>query len=161
RGFRRPHHRKGVGVAAVSALDPRLNAYRDDLADARLQGKVEAVRFTEGSPARVGAAVADMRGAPRPDSGVNSQLVRGQDVRVFDKTACGASLPAPIGDLACYVGPGALGPPAARQPHIVAAPRGVRYPALYLRLSVSGRLSMGSLFAAPAHAETRGTRYAL
>ena len=34
-------------------LDPRLNAYRDDLADARLRGTVTARRYAEGRPARV------------------------------------------------------------------------------------------------------------
>ena len=36
----------------TTELDVRLHAYREDLADAALEGQVEAERFTEGQPAR-------------------------------------------------------------------------------------------------------------
>ena len=42
-------------------LDRRLNAYRTDLAEKRLEGRVEALRFVEGKPARVIASATAMR----------------------------------------------------------------------------------------------------
>ena len=36
-------------IAAMAALDPRLHAFRPDLADVRLKGTVEAARFVEGA----------------------------------------------------------------------------------------------------------------
>ena len=39
-------------------LDPRLNAYRPDLADAALEGRVAAARFVTGRPGQVARGVA-------------------------------------------------------------------------------------------------------
>ena len=69
----------------MTPLDPRLAAFRPDLADARLKGKVEAARYVEGRPARVAVPVADLRSAPRQDAGVDTQLLFGDEVRVFDE----------------------------------------------------------------------------
>ena len=44
----------------MEKLDPRLNAYRHDLADERLHGKVDAKRFVKGDPARIGVPVASV-----------------------------------------------------------------------------------------------------
>ena len=53
----------------MSDLDRRLNAYRADLADARLEGRVDARRFTGGEPAEIAAAVASLHPAfELPDS---------------------------------------------------------------------------------------------
>src|SRR6187551_2149963 len=70
----------------MSARDARLHAFRSDLADARLKGEVAADRFVAGRSARITAPVADMRKAPRPDAGVNTQLLFGDDVLVFEVT---------------------------------------------------------------------------
>ena len=53
----------------MTARDPRLHAYRPDLADERLRGEVDAARFVSGRPARIAVAVADIRKAPRPTAG--------------------------------------------------------------------------------------------
>ncbi len=42
----------------MSDLDPRLNAYRPDLADVSLEGRVAAARFTAGRPAQLRCGVA-------------------------------------------------------------------------------------------------------
>ena len=70
-------------VADLTARDARLHAFRSDLADARLKGEVVADHFVAGRPARIAASVADVRKAPRPDAGVNTQLLLGDDVLVF------------------------------------------------------------------------------
>jgi Bacterial dipeptidyl-peptidase Sh3 domain/NlpC/P60 family len=66
-------------------LDPRLHAYRADLADARLRGRVEAHHFTEGRPARVTAGLIPVRRAPRPDAPVDTFFHYGETLRVFDE----------------------------------------------------------------------------
>ncbi|TGT36396.1 peptidase P60, partial [Mesorhizobium sp. M8A.F.Ca.ET.167.01.1.1] len=68
----------------MTARDARLHAFRSDLADARLKGEVAADRFVAGRPARITSAVADLRKAPRPDAGVNTQALFGDDVLVFE-----------------------------------------------------------------------------
>jgi cell wall-associated NlpC family hydrolase len=66
-------------------LDPRLHAYRADLADARLRGQVEAPRFSEGQPARVAVGLVPLRHGPQPDAAIDTFLHFGEAVRVFDE----------------------------------------------------------------------------
>lgn len=65
-------------------LDPRLHAYRPDLADARLEGKVSAARYVEGRSHTVVAALVDVHGAPRPDASQTTQALMGEAAVVFD-----------------------------------------------------------------------------
>jgi cell wall-associated NlpC family hydrolase len=67
--------------------DPRLNAFRDDLADARLRGKVAAPRYAEGQPARVTAGLAPVLHAPQPAAAINTFYHYGEAVDVFDEAA--------------------------------------------------------------------------
>ena len=67
------------------ALDPRLNAYREDLADARLRGRVAARRFVEGRPARVIAGRIPVRRAPAAEAPLDTYYHYGEPVLVFEK----------------------------------------------------------------------------
>ena len=44
----------------MSTLDKRLNAYRPDLAEVSLRGRIEAERFVEGRPMQVGRTIASL-----------------------------------------------------------------------------------------------------
>lgn len=66
------------------SLDPRLNAYRPDLADARLAGKISAARYAEGRLHTVTAGLIDVRSAPRSDANQTTQALMGEAVAVFD-----------------------------------------------------------------------------
>lgn len=145
----------------MSELDRRLHIYRDDLADTRLRGRVEAAAFAEGRPAEVRAAVLDMHAAPRADSGVNSQLVRGQKVAVYDEREGWAWAQAVEDGYTGYVSAAGLGAPGAAATHVVSAPRSFLYPGPDMKFPILDRLSMGALLAVSGEAETRGTRYAL
>lgn len=68
------------------ALDPRLHAFRDDLAAAGLEGQVDAPRFVEGRPAHVTGPVAALRRHPHPDAPRDTELLYGEWVTVFDET---------------------------------------------------------------------------
>ena len=68
----------------ASPPDPRRNAFRSDLADIRLKGRVEAERFVEGRPARVRDCLTPLMRAPRPDAPVDTQLLLGEPVLVFE-----------------------------------------------------------------------------
>jgi hypothetical protein len=50
------------------ALDPRLNAYRADLAAAELRGKVDAPRFAEGTLHRILESNVPVRAEGHPDA---------------------------------------------------------------------------------------------
>lgn len=145
----------------MTAYDKRLHAYRPDLADARLKGQITADRFVAGSPARIVAAVADMLREPRPDAGLNTQLLRGDDVTVFEEAEGWAWVQAGRDGYVGYVSGGFLGPRADESTHVVSAPRSFLYPGPDLRFPRLGELSLGSSVTVKDFAETRGTRYAL
>jgi cell wall-associated NlpC family hydrolase len=65
-------------------LDPRLHAYREDLADAALQGRVKAARFVEGQPYRVTADIAPVHPKPLGTGDLDTQALYGETVQVFD-----------------------------------------------------------------------------
>lgn len=145
----------------MTARDARLHAFRSDLADARLKGEVSADRFVTGRPARITASVADIRKAPRGDAGVNTQVLFGDDVLVFEEAEGWAWVQAERDGYVGYVGGTMLGAREHAPTHIVAAPRTFLYPGPDLRFPISGQLSMGSTVTVTGAAETRGTHYAL
>ena len=65
-------------------LDRRIHAYRPDLADIRLRGKVAAEHFTKGKPSRVSVAVAGLHRSPSSEAPLDTQAVRGEPVTVFE-----------------------------------------------------------------------------
>lgn len=148
-------------ITDLTARDARLHAFRSDLADARLKGEVSADRFVTGRPARITASVADVRKAPRPDAGVNTQVLFGDDVLVFDEAEGWAWVQAERDGYVGYVGATMLGAREHAPTHIVSAPRTFLYPGADLRFPISGQLSMGSTVTVTSAAETRGTHYAL
>jgi cell wall-associated NlpC family hydrolase len=145
----------------LTAYDKRLHAFRPDLADARLKGQITADRFVAGKQARIVAPVAEMLDEPRPDAGLNTQLLRGDDVTVFEEAEGWAWVQAGRDGYVGYVSGGFLGPRAGEPTHIVSAPRSFLYPGPDLRFPRLGELSLGSLVTVKDFAETRGTRYAL
>lgn len=145
----------------MTTRDSRLHAFRPDLADARLQGEVKAERFVAGRPSRISASVADVRKAPRPDAGVNTQLLYGDDVLVFEETEGFAWIQAERDGYVGYVSAGDLGARGLEPTHVVTALRTFVYPGPDMKLPRGAALSLGSQVAITGYAETRGTRYAL
>ena len=77
----------GAGKQARSAAepDPRLYAYRPDLADARLRGLVPASRYTEGKEARIVAGSAKLRRTPSAAGELDNFCHYGETLLVFDE----------------------------------------------------------------------------
>ena len=145
----------------MTALDRRLNAFRPDLADERLRGRVEARRFAAGRPAVVAVPVADMKSAPAPEAGLDSQLLRGDAVAVFDEKDGWAWVQSARDAYVGYVRDDALAAPLAAPTHVVAVPRSFVYARDDLKSPRLEALSMGSGVAVSGDVENRGTRYAL
>lgn len=145
----------------MTARDARLHAFRSDLADARLKGQVAADRFVAGRPARITAAVADLRKAPRPDAGINTQALFGEDVLVFEVAEGWAWVQAERDGYVGYAADNVLGAREHAPTHIVSVPRTFLYPGPDLRFPIGGQLSIGSAVTVTGSAETRGTHYAL
>ena len=67
-------------------LDPRTTAARPDLAAAHLKGKVQAARFVEGTLRQVIAPSAPVRRAPSPDALLDTEMLHGEQVAVYETT---------------------------------------------------------------------------
>ena len=68
----------------MAALDPRLHAYRPDLAAAELRGKVEAAHFVEPVLHQVVHGQAPLRREPRHDATLDTEAFFGERVKVFE-----------------------------------------------------------------------------
>lgn len=143
----------------MTTLDRRLYAYRPDLADARLKGQVEAHAFSEGKLYRVTDAVIDIRRHPAPDSGIESQALYGETVRVFDDLEGFGWGQLESDGYVGHVPMNALMPGTQATTHVVSAPRTFLYPGPDMKFPVSKALSIGSRLTVVGEAETRGTKY--
>ncbi len=141
-------------------LDRRLNIFRPDLADEKLQGVVQAERFVSGTPAQVMVPVTGLRPVPDLEAGIDTELLFGETVRVFDRADGWAWVQADADGYAGYLPETAIAALAAPT-HRVVAPRTFLYPSAELRKPAVAALSMGSLIRIVGEAETRGTRYLL
>lgn len=146
----------------MNGLEPRLHAYRPEIADAKLKGKVDAKRFVEAISRRVVAASAPLKGAPQPDASLESEVLRGEVFNVFEETTEGWSW----GQLETdghvgYVPTEALGSLEPAPSHRVTALRTFVYPGPDKKLPALSSLSIGSRLALAGETEIRGARYFL
>ncbi len=142
-------------------LDPRLNAYREDLADARLRGQVVAAGYVEGRAARVVAGCAPVRRRPSPSAELDTFYHYGEEVRVFDEAGgyawCQSLFDGYVGYVeARHV---VLGTPPVPT-HFVATLGSYAYAAPDLRSATADFLPRHSaIVVAEAGLVTRGTEY--
>lgn len=141
-------------------LDRRLHAFRPDLADIALKGQVDAERFVLPEPAMVTAPVVALRPKPDLSAGIDTELLIGEDVRVFERSQGWAWVQAVDDGYVGYLPEDGLGPVVAAT-HIVTVPRTFVYSGADLRFPTRLALSMGSRLTISGEAETRGTRYLL
>lgn len=71
--------------SSIEPLDRRVNAYRSNLAASHLREVVEAPRYIEGQLARVTAASAPLHRGPDYDMPVDTHIIFGDDVTVYDE----------------------------------------------------------------------------
>lgn len=126
------------------SLDKRLHAYRDDLAESALEGKVNAPRFTDGAPGRITAPVAPLRRFPRPGAPLDTELLFGEDVTVLDRADGWAWIKSHRDDYVGYVPSGAIGPAGPAPTHRMAALRGFVFPRPDLKTPPTMTLHLGS-----------------
>ncbi|MFN4208552.1 MAG: C40 family peptidase [Agrobacterium albertimagni] len=140
--------------------DRRLNAFRPDLADIALKGQVEAERFVTPEPAMVTRPVVALRPKPDLKVGIDTELLMGEEVHVFERNRGWAWVQAVDDGYVGYLPEETLGPVAATT-HVVTVPRTFVYSGPDLRFPTRMALSMGSRLTISGEAETRGTRYLL
>ncbi|HVC50805.1 MAG TPA: C40 family peptidase [Stellaceae bacterium] len=146
----------------MPALDPRLHAYRDDLADSALRGRVAAARYVDGRPARVVSGHAAMRRSPEPTAPVDTFCLYGEPVRVFDDDAGWAWCQAEYDLYVGYLETGHLATGDARAPTHHVMPLGAyRYAIPDLRTTPLDLLPRhAAVIVAETGLVTRGTEYA-
>jgi cell wall-associated NlpC family hydrolase len=146
----------------MNALDARMNAYRPDLADIALKGKVEAERFVAGSPHRVSAPQAPVRAGPSPDATMLTEALAGEAVAVFETTPEGWAWVQLLRDR--YVGwmpVEALSEAAPAPTHKVSALRTLVFSAPDIKSPLLEGLPFGAEVTVTGEAEDRNARYAL
>lgn len=145
----------------MTELDPRTNAFRPDLADVRLKGRVQADRFVAGRPHRVIAPAAPLRRATAADAPLDTELLKGEMFTVFETTPEGLAW----GQLETdgyvgYVPAAAISATLSPTPtHRVSALRAFVFPAPDMRTPPLFALSFGAEVAIDGATETRGIRY--
>jgi len=145
----------------LDSLDRRIAAFRPELADTRLKGEVKAERFVLGEPGHVVEPVIDLRPAPNPDSGIDHQLLLGEQITIFDRAAGWAWVQSQTSRYVGWVPEPAIATGTFTATHRIAARRTFIYPEPDLKLPVARSLSIGSHIAASGEAEARGQRYLL
>ncbi len=126
----------------MTDLDPRLNAYRPDLADAALEGRVAAARFTAGRAARVARGVAALRRHPDAEAPLDTQLLSDEAVTVFDEADGWAWVQNRTDGYVGYVESAALGANTVTPTHSVQALRSFLFPGPDLKLPPLDALTM-------------------
>ena len=128
----------------MTKLDPLLNAFRDDLADLRLKDAVAAPRYAEGRPAGVRRGLADLRRAPSRTAPLDTQLLYGEAVRVFDDKDGWAWVQSGTDGYVGYVESAALGAPPPAPTHRLRALRSYLFPEPDLKMPPLDCLSIAS-----------------
>ncbi|MBI0000548.1 C40 family peptidase [Bartonella sp. W8122] len=144
----------------MDKLDPRLHAYRPDLADEALRGQVEASRFVRGSLKRIVAPVAALYKIPDTLSERQSECLFGEDIKVFEEKNGFCWVQAQQDGYVGYIEQSKIGSIGNHPTHRVNVPRTFQYRDADLRSPMISPLSMGSRISVVGEAETRGTRYA-
>jgi cell wall-associated NlpC family hydrolase len=148
--------------ADLKPLDPRLHAYRPDLADAALKGRVEATRFVSGKAMRVATPLAPVRREPSHSAPLDTEALRGEQVIVFETNPNGWTW----GQLASdrYVGwipSDALTQPGLEPTHKVSATRTFVFPRPNIKAPPLSALPLGSQVSVVGEAEDRNAKYFL
>lgn len=125
-------------------LDRRLHAYRDDLADARLEGQVEAARFVEATRWQVGVGLAPLRREPSPEAGLVSELVFGETVLVYEDRNGIAWMQNETDGYVGYTDSAALSPAVHPPSHRVTAIHTCLFAEPHIRAPARAVLPMGS-----------------
>jgi cell wall-associated NlpC family hydrolase len=128
-------------------FDRRITPARDDLADERLRGRVEAQRFVAGTTKRVVAPYASLHRHPSREAPIDTQAIRGESVTVYDEHEGWSWVQLHDDGYVGYLPSEALGEPGPEPTHRVVAIRTYVYPGPNLKLPNEGYLTLNSKLA--------------
>jgi hypothetical protein len=128
----------------MNTFDRRITPARPDLAAEHLRGSVQAARFVAGRPMRVIEPVIAMRPDPSPDAGIDTELLYGEEVTVYEDGEEGLSwVQAAADGYVGWVPTDALGP-VLRATHRVALRRCFVFPGPSIKLPPLRALPFGA-----------------
>lgn len=142
-------------------LDKRLHAYRPDLADIRLEGRVQASRFVKGELATIAIPSITLRSAPDKHLGVETEAVYGEEIDVFEQADGWAWIQLLKDGYVGYVPVDAIIMGFKKITHVVGHPRTFLYPEPNMKTRPLACLSMGSRLDIIDEVESNGLKYLL
>lgn len=143
----------------MDELDKRLNAYRPDLADIRLEDKVRAGRYVEGELSTICVPKTPLR--KRPDAALNfeTEALFGEEVYVFEQSDGWSWIQQLKDKYVGYVPSDAVALGFKKFSYIVDHPRTFLYPEADIKKTPRLTLSMGSRLDIVDEIEENGTRF--
>ena len=124
----------------MTKFDPRLTPARPDLAAAHLRGKIEAARFVEGKRMHLRSETADLRRTPFPDTPIDTQVLFGETLTLYDEHEGWAWVQLASDDYVGYLSRDALAEGESAPTHRVVVNRTFVYPAADMKLPIQGAL---------------------
>ena len=134
------------------SLDRRRHAFRPDLADIRLEGRVLSQRFVAGIEKQVRLASVPMRAAPDASLGLENEALLGELVTVFDDAGGWAWGQLKRDGYVGYFPSSALTADVVAPTHHVKAPATFIYPEANIKRPPMAQLSLNACFAATSPA---------
>jgi cell wall-associated NlpC family hydrolase len=129
-------------------FDRRLTPARADLAAAHLRGKIDAPAYAEGRLLRCCEPVADLRRDPSPQAPIETQVLFGEDVTIYDEDEGYAWVQLKSDSYVGYMSSNALAAPAETPTHRVGVPRTFVYPVPNIKAPILNALPLNARFAA-------------
>lgn len=136
----------------MSKPDPRLHAYRDDLADIRLKETVSAPRYVEGRRMQVVEPFMSVHRHPRPDAMQLTQALLGETLLCFDEQEGWAFVQLEADGYVGYVPDNGLSAAITIPTHRVAVPSTLRYTRPDLKSQPVSFLPFNAAVAVTGHA---------
>ncbi len=128
----------------MSSFDARLTPARPDLAAAHLRGKFEAAHFVEGRKMRLRAEIADLRRAPTVEAPIDTQVLFGEAVTLYDEHEGWAWVQLASDNYVGYMSRDALAEEESAPTHGVIVNRTLVYPGPNMKLPLQGALPRGA-----------------
>lgn len=128
----------------MNGLDPRLTPARPDLAAAYLEGQVVASRYAVGRAMHLAIECADLRRAPSRDSALETQVLHGEDLTLYEAEAGWAWVQLARDSYVGYVARDALAEGETQATHRVAVNRSFIYPHPDIKAPILAALPLGA-----------------
>ena len=112
----------------MTAPDPRITPYRSDLAAEHLRGHVDAARYVRGTNRAVLSGYAPLRRRPAATAALDTELLFGETVTVYDETEGWCWLQAERDGYVGYAPSDTIGDDPGPATHTLAALRSYLYP---------------------------------